>query len=186
VFLQMKQRFVQVSTHKLRLLALALLSLVGKEASALDFAAGFSAIEEGDDRLRPGALVHVGVNDAYRGRLHVYGRDYGPVTERSYLVSGVRSFTPFKSQMLRAAFGVAILSEQTTVKYSSDAVQDQNSSDNNLNLGGIFSIGLKFPSGPLYFSADWDSHVFPAGVGGIFLSSGRKQTISVAMGVTLK
>lgn len=175
-----------IFAHKIRVLGFTLLSLVCREAYGVDLGAGFSSVEEGDDRLRPAAFLHCGFKDTYRARLYTYGRDFGPVSERTILLSATRSVTSFKNSFLQTAFGVAILSQQTDVKYTAESDASQNDSENNLNIGGVFSVGVKYPMNSLYFSADWDSHVFPAGLGGIFLSTGRKQTISLAMGVTLK
>lgn len=175
---------IVLSAHKIRVLALTLTSLAGVDAKGADIATGASVIEEGDDRPRIGGLVHIGFGDGYRGRLHVYGRDIGPVQQRTFLVSGVRHFTPFKSPMLKAAVGAALMNERITIDYASDS--SLSTSENNFNLGGVFGLSLQVPKGPLYFSMDWDAHVFPAGAAGIFLATGRKQTISIAMGVSLR
>jgi hypothetical protein len=170
--------------HNLRVLVLTLTSLAGVEAKCADFATGVSMIEEGDDRPRVGGLLHVGIQDIYRARLHFYGRDVGPVKERTYLLSGVRHITPFKSTMLKAAIGLAVMNERISLAYPTDSSLNVN--EDNLNVGGVFGLSLHVPKGPLYFSVDWDAHVFPAGAAGILLATGRKQTISIAMGVSLR
>jgi hypothetical protein len=39
---------------------------------------------------------------------------------------------------------------------------------------------------PLLVTAGWESHLFLAGVAGILLSTGRKQTLSVGLGWEFK
>ncbi len=184
MLLRLKQRLMVLSVHNLRVLALTLTSLAGVEAKCADIASGVSIIEEGDDRPKVGGLLHVGISEAYRARLHFYGRDIGPVKERTFLLSGIRHMTPFKSPNFRVALGAAVMNERITINYPTDSAA--NISEDNVNIGGVFGLGWLISKGPLYFSVDWDAHVFPAGAAGIFLATGRKQTISMAMGVSLR
>lgn len=184
MLLRLKQHLMVLSIHNLRVLALALTSLAGVEAKCADIAGGVSVIEEGDDRPKVGGLLHVGITEAYRARLHFYGRDFGPVKERTFLLSGIRHVTPFKSPNFRVSLGAAVMNERITITYPTDS--SANASENNVNVGGVFGLSWLISKGPLYFSVDWDAHVFPAGAAGILLATGRKQTISMAMGVSLR
>jgi hypothetical protein len=157
-------------------------------AYGFEAAAGFAAVEEGDDRVRPGAALHLGINDFYRGRVYYYGREFGPVTEKTYLVSFSRRWGLFRSNAFQASLGMAAMNESITLEFDGeDAVEDED--ENNYNLGAAFGVSWALPvkaTAPFYMSASWDSHVFPAGLdGGILLSSGRKQTISVILGMAL-
>lgn len=162
--------------------------------SAFELQAGFAAVEEGDDRMRPGAALHVGFNEFYQGRMYYYGRELGPIREETYLVSGGRRFGLFGSPSVTASIGAAMMNERVVVDYGdanpdgTPVDPDQERREDNYNVGAAFGIAWSLPKSarPLAFTVSWDSHVFPAGVAGFFfLSSGRKQTISLTAGVAL-
>jgi hypothetical protein len=174
-----------------RVLACAAVSKAAAPAPAFAFeaAAGFTAVEEGDDRIRPGAALHVGINDAVTSRLYFYGRENGPVREETYLASVNRRWSLFKSDSVTANIGLAVMNER--IKLDFDKAEDEafNEDESNYNAGLAFGVAWSLPktAGPLYMTVAWDSHLFPAGLNGlVFLSTGRKQTITVAMGVALK
>lgn len=168
---------------KLLLCKIALLVLfqTQNQASAQEIAAGFSAIEEGDDRIRPGVMVHMAANPFYSGRLYYWGRDMGAIKERTYLLSVDRRWGTHRSKYLEAALGAALMDEQIEVDFSS--TDEFDASEHNYNLGAHFGVTMTPPMpGPLHFAVSWDSHVFLAGQGGLFLATGRKMTLSVMMG----
>jgi hypothetical protein len=82
---------------------------------------------------------------------------------------------------LYASVGAAILADQTSVDYG-DATEG-NDSSTEFNVGAVFLLEYRYPlAGGLVTHINWQSHVFPAGLqGGIFLSSGRRQTLTLAL-----
>jgi len=160
-------------------------ALAPKRAYAFELGGGFAAVDEGDDRMRPAATLDLSVNDLYGGRLYYYGRTYGPVREDTAVLSILRRWPVFGSKLLTASFGLALMDERTVLKFDNDTDQAKNQTENSYNGGFAFGVtfGLPKTSAPLYMALSWDAHVFPAGVnGGLFLATGRKQTISVILG----
>lgn len=175
--------------HRLRVLVLFAASPAfwTLPAHAFEIAAGFAAVEEGDDRLRPAAAVHVGFPRDFEGNLYYYGREFGPVKEQTVIVNFVKSWDVFNSKFLEAHFGPCLMDEKTDVSFDGEDSEESQSEDN-LNAGAVYGINFALPkAGPLYLAASWDSHIFAAGInGGLLLSSGRKQTISLVGGVAFK
>lgn len=170
-------------------LALSCKALTPSRALALELGIGTATVEEGDDRLRPAALIHAGFTPEIAGRAYVYGRNYGPVRETTIITTVARRWSLFKSNTLTAACGLALMDEQTKLSFSDPADKAANDkTENSYNAGLTYGIAWSLPkgSGPFYFSASWDSAIFPAGLQGmIFLSTGRKQTLSIIMGATI-
>lgn len=166
--------------------ALTLL-IAAPEAQAFEVAAGFGAVEEGDDRIRPGLGLHMGFNDFYAARIHFYGREFGPVREETYIASFQRRWGLFKSNTVTAGFGMAVMDERTKLTFEDDAEAESETEDN-YNVGAVMGISWSLPktSSPLFASVSWDSHIFPAGMGGLLLSTGRKQTITLLIGAQIK
>lgn len=171
---------------------LLLLPMIACQAVAYELAAGFALVEEGDDRVRPGLAVHAALNDMYLARGYYYGREFGPVREETYIIAAGRRFGIFKNNFFIANVGACVMNERITLKFDAgDATPSgvgQNRGEDNYNIGGVFGVALTLPKGlsPIYTSLTWDSHIFPAGLnGGMFLSSGRKQTIAIQLGVAL-
>jgi hypothetical protein len=154
-------------------------------AKAFEVGVGFSAIEEGDDRVRPGAMLHLGLSPFYSVRGYLYGRDFGPVKERTTIFSFNRRMGIFKSNALQASFGLALMDEVVTLKFEDDDDSSYNTTEHNYNAGTAFGISWSLiDSGPLFVTVSWDAHLFPAGLnGGLFLVAARKQSIAFAMGV---
>lgn len=151
------------------------------KAVAFEMAAGFAAIEEGDDRIRPGVMLHMAPNSFYSGRFYYYGRDNGPASERTFLLSADRRVGVKSSKYLEATYGIALMNEQINLEFADSDAFD--ASENNYNVGGHLGIQADLPApGPLHMSVSWDSHLFLAGQGGLFLATGRKMTISLMMG----
>lgn len=180
------QKILRIKHHTLSLLFLALLGKASP-AHAFEVGAGLTAVEEGDDRIRPGVGLHVGFNDFYAGRIYYYGREYGPVKEQTFLASFMRRWSVFKSNTVTAGFGGVLMDERTALTFDGEDTA-LNETENNYNLGAAMGIAWSLPksSGPLYASVAWDAHIFPAGIGGIFLSTGRKQTITLIIGTSIR
>jgi hypothetical protein len=156
------------------------------EAKTFEAAAGFSAVEQGDDHMRPAAMLHLGITPFYSARAYLWGRDFGPVKERTTLLSFNRRVPVFKSNAVVASFGLALMDEMIALEFEDEADSAYNTTEHNYKAG--MAIGLSWSlidTGPLYATVSWDSHLFPAGANGaVFLVTGRKQAVSVAMGVT--
>ena len=151
---------------------------------AVELAAGLSAVEEGDDRLRPAVSLHGAINESYALRMYYYGREFGPIREDTVIISGHRRFSLFGKEYIKAQLGVALMDEMTKISYSKAEDKSRNEEEHNTNIGGAVGISVSLPPSlaPFYAHISWDSHIFPAGVGGILLSTGRKQTISIVAG----
>jgi len=158
--------------------------VVGPTSHAAEIAAGLSAVEEGDDRLRPAISLHGAINDSYALRMYYYGREFGPIREDTIIISGHRRFSLFGKDFIRAQLGVALMDEITKISYSRAEDKSSNEEEHNTNIGGALGISIAVPKtlAPFYAHLSWDSHIFPAGIGGILLSTGRKQTISLVAG----
>ncbi len=170
------------------LLACKALALGATSSFALEAALGVAAVDEGDDRRRPAAMLHAGFNDNWQSNALYYGRVNGPVREETYLASVSRRWSPFSSKNVVASLGAAILDEKLTIAYEDAADAAQDLTENNYNAGLAFGLTwLPFRgTGPLYFAASWDAHIFGAGQGTFFLSTGRKESISLLLGMEMR
>jgi hypothetical protein len=166
----------------LTLLCKLVVSLVlTSPAYGQELAGGFAAIEEGDDRIRPGLMLHMAPHPFYAAKFYHWGRDMGAIKERSYMLSVDRRWATHRSKFFEAAFGAVLLDEQITIDFESN--DDFDTDEHNYNLGGHFGMSMTPPiPGPLFMSVSWDSHVFLAGQGGLFLATGRKMSVSLIMG----
>jgi hypothetical protein len=169
-------------------------------AGTFDLGLGFAAVEAGDDRTRPAAALHVGIDDFWVGRAYWYGQEYGPVRETTTIVSAARQWGIFRSDSLVASFGVSVMDDRTEISFEDDEDSGGGSTatagssevpedvrEDNWNLGAAIGVAWRLPpkvAGPLFLEAAWDSHVFPAGSAAIFLASGRRQALSLTMGVS--
>lgn len=164
-----------------RLLVLTTMSLAGigiysKECCALDLGTGLTAMEDGDDRLRPAGVVHF-ANGRFISRFYVYGRDYGPIQERNFLLSLSKRFD-VGSKSLQGIVGIAGLSDTTTIHFK-DHPED-NMSYSSTNGGMAFGLHWTFLDTKRFqLKATWDAHVFPAGSGFIFLANARKSGLGL-------
>lgn len=176
---------IRILSVFLRILVFAVISLAASPVFAVEAAAGFAAVEEGDDQTRPAASLHMGWDGFYASRLYVWGRSYGPVTERTIILSSFRRFGLFGSKAISGSIGGAFLNEYTKVEYGDQSIDaDFKAEEHNYNLGAQFGLSATLVnSGALHMSMNWDSHVFLAGAGGLFLASGRKQALGVLLGI---
>lgn len=158
-------------------------------ALAAEFGIGYGAVDQGDDRLEPAASVHAGLGN-YVVNLYYYGREFGPIRQDTYLIGVAHMWPIFGGSGLSAHFGVSLMDERIRIKYIDSLYTANNNAENNFNVGINFGVAWTFlPKGiaPLWAQVAWDSHIYAAGLeGGILLSSGRKQVISLAVGVEFK
>lgn len=158
-------------------ISLAMLSTFTTHAQATDLGTGLVAIEDGDDRFRPAAVLHVGSERGFLGRFYAYGRDYGPVKERNYVLSLSKRFD-ISSKTWQGIVGLAGLQDSTEVKFA-DHPED-NTSFSSTNVGMAFGIHWMFlDKKALQLKATWDAHVFPAGTGFVFLANARKSALGL-------
>jgi hypothetical protein len=164
------------ATQAIRL-AVVSLYLTATHAYGVEIGSGLEAIEDGDDRLRPAALVHIATDKGFITRGYVYGRDYGPVSERNYLLAIGKRFD-FSSKTWQGIIGLAVLADTTEIIYK-DYPQD-NSSYTSTNVGMAFGVHWNiFDAKAFRLKATWDSHVFPAGTGFLFLANARKSGLGL-------
>ena len=82
--------------------------------------------------------------------------------------------------MERYAFcnvGLALLHETTDITFFDAPEFSSHASET--NLGAYFGVGAVLPMPWVNLVASWDSALFPAGSGGLFLAFGRRQVMSV-------
>lgn len=144
-------------------------------------------VEEGDDRIRPAVGLNLDIYSLFF-HSHFYGRKYSLVTQQSTSIAmGGRFSLPGKGNALKSLkifIGAAYLREITKIKETS--VSSLAEQDTIQNLGVALGIGWTFIETKHFVSQlNWESHVFPAGTATVFLSTGRKQMLSLTAGVKL-
>ena len=158
--------------------------LYAMPVNAFSLGAGVAAVEEGDDRLRPAALVHAGWTENYMSNLIFYGRSFQDVTQQTMIFSSSKrgSVPGFKS--LKASAGLFMIDEQTRIKAVDPDTGKMMATENSWTGGVVFGLeGHLLQIGRLKLRAAWESYLVPAGVNGlIFLATGRKQLFSLVMG----
>lgn len=142
-----------------------------------------AAIDESDDILKPGIGLKSYFN-GFGGSIWGWGRDYGPVQQRSMLLTLGKYWSPFSFKSLTFGCGISLLSETTRLVFK-DA-QDENHQDTFYNGGGFLGVRYSYSLSKVVIDASWESGVFPAGIsGGLFLATGRKQIVSIGVGAML-
>ena len=144
-----------------------------------------SGIEETDDTLKPAIGIELATDGGFSSAFTYWGRNFGPVVEKRYLLSFFNKFSPFKSKRLLASLGGAVLHEITTISYD-EPYTFYAAEDIEWNLGLQFGIYFKIiESKSFVFESHWESAVFPAGYSSILLVTGRKQTLGLSLGVSI-
>jgi hypothetical protein len=139
-----------------------------------------AAVDETDGNLKPALGVKMLVG-SHNFSIWGWGRNFGPVEERSLLVSWGKVWTPFTTKIVSAMAGLSGLSETTRLKFK-DYPQD-NQDDTFYNGGIFFGLRCAYNFGPVIVDSTWESTLLPAGVtGGILLAMGRKQILSLGVG----
>jgi hypothetical protein len=166
-------------------LALALFAWP-RPVDAFQLTAGPAVAEGGDDRLEPAAVMHAGWAGGWDAALAYWGRQYGPVTSETMLVTFVHDWDLYKTKALTAHFGVAAMDEREALRYSQASYQAYDEQKDCYNVGADFGVTWGIPQGvaPLALALSWDSAVFPAGGNGtFFLVTARKQTLALTAGI---
>ncbi len=140
----------------------------------------FAVVDESDSNLKPAVGLKV-LFTGYNLSLWGWGRNFGPVEERSLLVSVGKAWNPFTTKLVSTIAGVSGLSETTRLKFKDFPQDDEN--DTYYNGGVYFGLRCSNNFGPVILDTTWESTLFPAGVtGGIFLAMARKQILSLGVG----
>lgn len=148
-------------------------------AHAVQVAAGVSSVDDGDDHMRPALVGHLGVGEKFYARYFYYGRKFSTVTEKTQLGSVNYRFPVFGTAWF-GGIGMAELAESTRIKDNTGVGEDID--ETNFNTGIALGFFWSPPIKPVMVTVGWESHLFPAGEAGIFLSTGRKETLSITLG----
>jgi len=149
------------------------------------------AVEEGDNRFRPTAGIEFVAPSGLLGTIMAFGRQFGTVTEQTVILSGGQPLDLFGGKTLQGIVGISVLSETTTIKATTAAdtpsnTTDAGQKDQSTNIGGLFGIrGQIYSIKGVTFAGSWESHVYPPGISVIALSTGRKQLLTLNVGVSL-
>lgn len=145
--------------------------------AGVDLSMGLSAIEEGDERMRPAATLTADFGKDWSLLLQNYGRIQKPVTQTTYLMAVTRQYPVFGSKSFRARVGGALAYEQSAMERTTG--ESERSANTNLGL----YLGLNWQSDSrLFVSLDWGTGIFPAGMALLFLTTARKQSFSAGLG----
>ena len=148
----------------------------------MEIAGGVSSIDEGDDRLRPALVAHVGNGQNFYARYFYYGRKFSTVVERTNMGS-LNYAWPLFSGSWRAGVGIVELSESTEIKSLEEGTEGV--SETNYNTGASFGLFWVPQIRPAHIQIGWESELFLAGEAGLFLSTGRKEVFSFVLGFAL-
>lgn len=148
---------------------------------------GLSTVEEGDDGQRPAVLVG-GYYDTYYFRAFYFGRTFGPVRERNLTLNINRTFAFSPLANVYWSVGGALVRDSTLIQFEREDLAEINKKEINYNLGASLGVYWQvpqnyIPTNKIKLRLCWESSVFPAGiVGGLFLSTGRRQFLSLEVG----
>ena len=158
------------------------LSLEGAAAAKPHVTIGLAAVDEGDDRSRPAAILRGGLDHFY-GSVAAYGRTFAQVSERTIHVAAGARAPIFHTRWLTAGIGMAAIEENTVVK--SRGSQTKTEQDAIYNIGVQFGLQAEYQAKQWILQAGWESTLFPAGLATVFLTTGRKQFIFATAGYQL-
>lgn len=146
-------------------------------------------MEEGDNRFRPTAGIEFMAPSGLLGTIMAYGRQFGPVTEQTVILSGGQPLDLFGGKTFQGIVGISVVSETTTIKATANATSNTTNAaqrDQSTNIGALFGIrGQIYSIKGITFAGSWESHVYPPGFSVIALSTGRKQLLTLNVGVSL-
>lgn len=152
-------------------------------AVAWELRGGLTTLEEGDDRLRTGVLAHIEKNNVDSRFMYFY-RKFGPVKERTFQLTVDKSFPLPQWPRLHAAFGGALLREDTEIKYELETSKYGDSYEKPYNIGFNTAVYWKYKTERKHiFVISWQSAYYLAGAAGIFLVTARKQCLSIESGI---
>lgn len=157
-------------------------TLKAKDASALELRVGQSWFEQGDYLLHPGVQATLSTQDKKSLRVEFFGRTFGRFTEATGLLSLNLPFTILPWEFVYTSYGLTLMDEYTA--YRSPSGEDE--SIHAFNFGVNLGIGTKL----IYtkdwaLRAEWNSHIFAAGLAAIFMTTARKSVFSLSLGYDL-
>lgn len=141
---------------------------------------GGGATDLGDGRFRPVALVEFGAPAYALARYHAFGTR----NDRFSQYGGASSLTrewAFAKGWLRARAGFAHLWETTRLR--DDAGADRRSTSH--NGGFAFGMAARATAGRFGVALDWQNNCHVAGFNAILGSFGRRQFVTLELGVGL-
>ena len=167
----------------LKLICAILIFLSNSSSYAFTNGIGLSFMEENDNRFRPGMSADFDIKH-FQGKFFYFARSFGPVFDQCAMISTSSKFALPMNKKIFASIGSVILQELTEIKYNDQTDKIFNQKDNKFNLGLFLGLNWSFEIWKdWHIGFSWDSAIFPAGIiGGILLSSGRKQVLSASMG----
>ncbi len=151
---------------------------------------GLAAVDSMSDRAEPAATLQMDFGQSSYSQLYYWGRDYGPVSERNFVASFVFRTPLPEAKFLNLHYGV-VASDHTVSLYDNAASKAQVNppeveKKSDYNLGGLLGLGVEGKVGVFKASFHWDSQIYLTGSQAIiFLTSARKQTLSLLVGVDL-
>ena len=98
--------------------------MTSNKASSYELSARLSGVEETDDILKPATGAELVFANNFCATLVYWGRDFGPVKERRYLISASHRFKPWPTKYLSAAIGGSILNQVTSINYRQNIQED--------------------------------------------------------------
>lgn len=148
---------------------------------------GLGFIEGGDDRWQTASKIEIISDSGLKFDLTYSATTFGPFSQSTYLFSIGNEFSIFYSSNLYAQFGLAYLADITELNFSSLEDQTYNQRDQQQNIGLAFGCHWRSDTNDLWqYGFSWTSYVFAAGpIAGLFLATGRRQTISASVGIRL-
>lgn len=147
---------------------------------------GPGLLEAGDDRFRSSVHSDLIWQSGYKISMDAAQMKFGPITQSYYLFSLGKEFGLFYPKNLLGSFGFTYLKEQNAFDSSLMPSFQRTKSLDQSNLGAYFGIKLKNTIGQsISYGLGWESSLFLAGAAGIFLATGRFQTIHAFVGLDL-
>ena len=154
-------------------------------ADKSEIGAGFGVGENGDDRFFLSAMGHAAWNESFFGRIYVHGERNGIESHHSILGDlSYRTPLPFQlTKRFTANLGLGFLADTTRIAGTNTSAPKQGTS---YNCGLVLGVTFRILSwGDTFVSADWQAHVFPAGWATVYLSTGKRQFLSLLVGAEL-
>jgi hypothetical protein len=141
---------------------------------------GAGAMDAGDGRFRPAALLEAGFPDYGSLRSYAYGYRAGTVSQFGSAASLTREWRLTKD-VRRARAGVAYLREQTRIRQTGAPTLDSVSH----NAGLAFGFRAQGTLGSVFAALDWQNDCYVAGSNALLGSFGRRQFLTLEWGVDL-
>ena len=149
---------------------------------ARSFALGSSQMEEGDNLRKFGTQIQI-ISHNKTFHFDYVPMKMGPITKKTILLNLSKQIKLPKFQKLKALVGFSSLVQHTQIVIPTMNIDDSETSYNlGVNYGLSFDIKLMKS---LSFFANWNSHIFPAGLASLLLVTGRKEIIALGIGLSL-